>query len=57
VPSAPEKFATFRATIRRPAPTLGEHNEYVLGKLLGMSNEEMQRLADEQIIGTWPMGV
>ena len=44
-------------SIRRPAPLLGEHNEYVLGELLGMSTEEIQSLIDDQIIGTAPLGV
>ena len=43
-------------SIRRPAPTLGQDNEYVLGELLGMTEEEIDRLADEEIIGTKPQG-
>jgi crotonobetainyl-CoA:carnitine CoA-transferase CaiB-like acyl-CoA transferase len=43
--------------IGRPAPLLGEHNDYILGELLGMSPEEIQSLADDQIIGTTPLGV
>jgi len=57
VPSAPMKFSESAITIRRPAPLLGEHNDYVLGELLGMSKEEIQSLADDQIIGTAPLGV
>jgi crotonobetainyl-CoA:carnitine CoA-transferase CaiB-like acyl-CoA transferase len=34
-----------------PAPTLGQHNEEILGGLLGLSKEEIQTLADEQVIG------
>lgn len=36
--------------IYRHAPLLGEHNEYVLGELLGVSNEEIRRLEEEQVI-------
>ena len=36
--------------IRRPAPLLGEHNNYVLGELLGLPAEELERLEDEQAI-------
>ena len=36
--------------IVRDAPCLGEHNQYVYGELLGMSEEEIQELIEEQII-------
>ena len=36
----------------RPAPTLGEHNEYVFKELLGLSDQQYQALIDDQIIGT-----
>ena len=36
----------------RPAPTLGQHNEYVYKDLIGLSNHEYQSLIDDQIIGT-----
>ncbi|MFC2069872.1 CaiB/BaiF CoA transferase family protein [Chloroflexota bacterium] len=35
----------------RPAPLLGEHNEYVLKEILGMSDEEMVELVIEEVIG------
>jgi crotonobetainyl-CoA:carnitine CoA-transferase CaiB-like acyl-CoA transferase len=38
----------------RPAPLLGEHNEQVLGGLLGLSPERLAQLAAEAIIGTRP---
>lgn len=41
--------------IRMPAPTLGEHNDYVLGELLGISREEIDKLAEDGIIGTRPL--
>jgi crotonobetainyl-CoA:carnitine CoA-transferase CaiB-like acyl-CoA transferase len=56
VPSAPMRLSECPAEIRRPAPLLGEHNDYVLGELLGMSREEIQSLADDNIIGTTPLG-
>ena len=56
IPSAPEKFSKSSVSIRRPAPLLGEHNAYILQELLGMSDEEIQSLADDQIIGTAPLG-
>jgi len=38
-----------------PAPRLGEHNNYVLGDILHMSEEEIAKLEEEQIIGTAPL--
>ncbi len=57
IPTASMKFSKSPITIRRPAPLLGEHNDYVLGSLLGMPKEEIQSLADDKIIGTTPLGV
>lgn len=36
--------------IRRPAPLLGEHNDYVFGKLLGLSKKEIEDLIQGKII-------
>ena len=36
----------------RPAPTLGQHNEYVYKEVMGLSDEEYQKLVDDQVIGT-----
>jgi len=41
----------------RPAPKLGEHNEYVLGTILGLSKVEIEELEKGQIIGTKPIGL
>ena len=41
---------------RRPAPTLGEHNNYVLQELLGLTADEVLELEREGIIGTVPAG-
>ena len=51
------RFARFSRTpigIRMPAPCLGEHNQYVFGELLGVSDEEMAQLEEQGIIGTKP---
>jgi benzylsuccinate CoA-transferase BbsF subunit len=34
----------------RHAPLLGEHNKYVFGQLLGLSDEEIAKLIDEKVI-------
>jgi benzylsuccinate CoA-transferase BbsF subunit len=36
----------------RPAPMLGQHNEYVYRDVIGLSAEEYQKLVDDQSIGT-----
>lgn len=36
--------------IRRPAPLLGEHNDYVFGELLGLSKDEIEGLVKKKII-------
>lgn len=43
--------------IQRASPTLGEHNEEVLGKLLGLSAAEIEQLRDAGVIGDRPVGV
>ncbi|MBT5318989.1 MAG: CoA transferase, partial [Chloroflexi bacterium] len=39
----------------RPAPTLGQHHPYVLGELLGLSDEEITDLEETGIIGYEPL--
>jgi benzylsuccinate CoA-transferase BbsF subunit len=36
--------------LRRPAPLLGEHNNYVFGELLGLSEKEIAQLVQEKVI-------
>jgi len=38
------------AELRRSSPCLGEHNDYVFEKILGLSQEEIQQLKDEGVI-------
>jgi crotonobetainyl-CoA:carnitine CoA-transferase CaiB-like acyl-CoA transferase len=37
-----------------PAPCLGEHNDYVLGNLLGLSKEEIAQLKENKATGDAP---
>lgn len=48
------KLSKTPGSIRKPAPRLGEDNDYVLRELLGLSTEEIDRLEAEGIIGTVP---
>lgn len=44
------RFSETPASIDRHAPLVGEHNDYVFGQLLGLSQEEIQKLKEEQAI-------
>jgi benzylsuccinate CoA-transferase BbsF subunit len=55
--SAPNRFDGFPADLSEmppqlwaPAPWLGEHNELVLGELLGMTPDEVKRLVEEEVV-------
>jgi len=48
------QFSKTPGSIRMPAPCLGEHNQYVLGELLGMSQDEIAQLEEKGIIGNSP---
>jgi crotonobetainyl-CoA:carnitine CoA-transferase CaiB-like acyl-CoA transferase len=50
------KLSKTPGSIRMAAPCLGQHNEYILGELLGLSKDEIAELAAEQVIGTHPLG-
>ena len=45
--NVPWRFSTTPPQVTSYAPLLGEHNEYVFGELLGMPQEEIQRLVAE----------
>ncbi len=52
--SRPWKLSKTPAVPPRAAPLMGEHNEFVFRDLLGMSEEELARLAEEGVIGYAP---
>ena len=52
----PFRFAGLDTSHRRPAPFLGEHNEEVLGDLLGLSLDQIAGLAESGVIGARPLG-
>lgn len=43
--------------LRRPPPTLGQHNREVLTELCGQTDADLDRLAAEEVIGTRPKGL
>ena len=53
---APFRFASVDRWLRRPAPTLGQHNHEILGEL-GYASDEIKKLETEKVIGHWPEGV
>ena len=54
----PFRFASqgSKPWMRSPSPVLGEHNQEVLGGELGMSEQVLERLKSEKIIGERPVG-
>ena len=46
----PFAFSKIPVKIERPAPMIGEHNELVFKKFVGLSNEEYDRLLKEGVI-------
>ena len=46
----PWKMSDTPGGIQRPAPNVGEHNDYVFGKLLGLPKEEINKLTEEKVL-------
>ncbi|MDP7415221.1 MAG: CoA transferase [SAR202 cluster bacterium] len=51
----PWKMSETPVHIRLPAPGLGQHNDFVLGEVLGLSADELQSLLECDVIGTEPL--
>jgi crotonobetainyl-CoA:carnitine CoA-transferase CaiB-like acyl-CoA transferase len=47
---APWRMPVTSTSVTRAAPHLGEHNDYVLGEVLGLSAQEPARLVAEKIV-------
>lgn len=48
--SPPVKYSESKPSIRSPPPTLGQHTNEVLGEMLGMSGEEIEKLKAEGVV-------
>lgn len=46
----PWRFSRTPAKAPQAGPLLGEHNQYVLGELLGMSQDEIDKLVEAQVV-------
>ena len=56
LPGLAWKMSKSPGAVRWPSPLLGEHNRYVYGELLGMSDRDVDLLEAEGVIGTVPEG-
>ncbi len=54
-PGVSWKMSRTPGRLRLPTPCFGEHNDYVFGELLGMSKEEILRLAEEGVTANEPL--
>ena len=51
----PWKMSLTPCSIRKPAPGMGEHNNYILKDILGRNEEELTRLYEIGALGTKPL--
>jgi crotonobetainyl-CoA:carnitine CoA-transferase CaiB-like acyl-CoA transferase len=56
-PTMPFRYASVERWLRRPAPTIGQHNLELLGGFLGHDADELADLESTGVIGTRPQGV
>ncbi len=54
-PGMPWKLSLTPGRIRMPAPCFAQHNDYVFGELLGISEEECMQLKAQGVISTVPI--
>ena len=54
LPTVPFRYRSVERWLRRPAPTLGQHNREILQDLLDLSESELTELEADGVIGTRP---
>jgi crotonobetainyl-CoA:carnitine CoA-transferase CaiB-like acyl-CoA transferase len=57
VPGPPFRFDSVGQWLRRPAPTLGQHNHEILRDLVGLSDRDVKALERDGIISDRPAGL
>lgn len=53
--SAPWKFSETPVRVRLFAPGLGQHNQHILGEMLGVTQSEIESMERKNVIGTKPL--
>lgn len=48
--SPPVKYSESKPSIRSPPPTLGQHTNEVLGEMLGLSGDEIEKLKADGVV-------
>ncbi len=56
-PVVPFRYASVDAWLRRPAPTLGQHNREILRELCDLGENDIDALEEAGVIGTRPRGL
>jgi crotonobetainyl-CoA:carnitine CoA-transferase CaiB-like acyl-CoA transferase len=57
VPTIPFRYRSVGRWCRSAAPTVGEHNESILGQWLGLDEATIEALIAELVIGSRPKGI
>ena len=57
IPGMPFRYSTVARWLKRPAPTLGQHNHEVLVGAVGLSEPELAALEAEGVAGDRPVGL